>query len=641
MIIPGGSDQFGKGARRRYPVVYMDEYKGDDRKGEVIAQGIKQIGNTAAEIMFDIHQKKEEKLLKAQEAEEKSRLETNIIGFKGRMSDTARSVYDDPDIPSEKKFDEFNKRAEEGRDDFFNSFPEDKRHAAEPIYAEAIMRAKGFFYDKHSERLKEEAMANTEATIETLERQAAVSPGERQKSIALLSELEMPGVSAKGRQKIINEFVERTADTEIVNRINGGELKDLLDDLKGKDKKGRHTYLQGMDPKTRQHYIGSVKAEIDRLKNAAETKAKNEHAQWERDVKQILTNYEDAKVAGFNIPIDEETKLFRMVKGTDYEKQYQEIKKKAEDPFYKAKKIAEDPLTFGAAQLGIEIEPLNMSNPDNLLPQMQERLEIGRRIKKAYNIPYTPVLATEEVKGLTAMLQTQDAGSIETIGLFKKMLGKEAVTGIARQISVEDPEAGMVIGYTLKGKIKLATGITKGQKILKEKAMTLPPDDMLRGEYEGLVGDGLSGLPIISNTHYKAFKAYYAALAARDGIENESVKGSIAEEAFRAVVGETTTINGKDVVLPDGVNEDSFTNKIRSLGPLAIEHMGGVYGYDNEEAAELLREDAQFYVTSRPGVYRAALDGKFLMNREGTKLIEFHFMPDAGTKHLVSEGKVE
>ena len=165
--------------------------------------------------------------------------------------------------------------------------------------------------------------------------------------------------------------------------------------------------------------------------------------------------------------------------------------------------------------------------------------------------------------------------------------------------------------------------------------MLFRSDVDLRDKYDDLIGDGLSGLPIINNTHYKAFKSYYAALAVRDGIDNDSVKSGIAEEAFKAVVGDTLKLNGKHIVLPEGVGEDSFLNRIRNISPMVVEQMGGVHGYSNDEAAELLREDAQYFVTSRPNVYRVALDGKLLISKDRKNFIEFYFSADAGTGNLL------
>ena len=288
MIIPGGSDQFGKGGGKRYPLVYMDEKQGD-KKGEILAKGIRDIGGAAVGLMMENKRHEdsmelinEEKLKKAQDAKDKSELELNVINYKGLMTDTARNIFEDQEIPSDKKFEEFNKKAVEIKNNLSASFPEDSRYAVEPIHAESMRNVKNYFYEKHSAQLKDEALANTQTTIETLERQSAVDPGERFKSIALLNQLEMPGVTKAGKQKIINEFVERTADTEITNRINSGKLQELIDDLKAKDKGKNYTYLKGMDPKTRQHYIGSVKSELDRLKAAAESRAKNAHKEWER-----------------------------------------------------------------------------------------------------------------------------------------------------------------------------------------------------------------------------------------------------------------------------------------------------------------------------------------------------------------------
>ncbi len=52
--------------------------------------------------------------------------------------------------------------------------------------------------------------------------------------------------------------------------------------------------------------------------------------------------------------------------------------------------------------------------------------------------------------------------------------------------------------------------------------------------------------------------------------------------------------------------------------------MGGIVGFSNDAAAELIRDDARWEVTSKPNVYRVEINGYNLLTGKG-RIAEFMF----------------
>ena len=652
MRIPSAHDYFGQRIAQVIPVDDIDSARAmalskgkSDLSGIAALKELEKIGKIGTEIGLKeiehegkmrlieeikiqkeqerIQKEKEAELKQALEKEKHSKLQTEIIKYKDTLEDAAFTIFNSKDIPDDQKLQELERVAKHVKEGFVSMLGKDA-YILDPVHEEALRRAKDKFRDLQLKKSYDQSRANVLAMLDALEKRAAKSPEDRQEAIAILEAAEFYGFNEQEKQKIIQEFKERTAINEIMKRLNDGDYKDVLSDLKAVDSEGNPIYWKALDPKNREHLISTVQDRIEQEERRKEADRKAKQAEWERSMRELLLDYKDMKRSGFYVDPEYEWKIRKAVKGTKFESLFLAIKKQTESLEFITKGLEKDPLAFGAARLGTKITPLNLSSPETLPQQLQQRMAIGLQVREAHNLTYTPVLTTGEIKGLTELLRKQQTGGVQTIQQLLKIVGKNAMIGIAKQVAVEDTQMGMMIAFTARGKADIATTIVEGNQYIKKKIIKLPKEDDLRGKFDDLVGNAFLGLPENSNAYYEAFKAFYTSRAARKGIIDGIVDNKIVKEAFTAVVGNVAEIKGKKFILPDGYSEDRFKNSIKLITADIIKRMGGVYGMTDEEAAEVIRNDAQWFMTERPNTYRVVVNGRYLITKNGN-YVEFVF----------------
>lgn len=653
MRIPSAGDYLGQRIAQVIPSDDVESARAlalskgkSDTDGIIAAKEIEKIGNIGIDIGLEEYRHeeklktikelkqaqdlkvKEMEFKKAQKEKEHSELQTKIINYKSAIDDAAYSVFNDENIADDQKLTELERKSAEIKTQISDSFG-DKAHVLEPVHAEAMFKAKDSLQNLQIKKLNDESRASVMIMVDALEKKAAKSPQDRQEAIAMIEAADLTGYSEQERQKIKQGFKEKTAINEIANRINSKDFDSLLSDLKANNEEGDPVYFRALDPKDREHFIGTIQNSIEHEKRQKEAARKAAEREWKQDVRDALSDYKEAKLSGLPINPKDEIMLYKMVKGTEFEKKFDSIKSKGESFAFVTEKLSKDPLTFGAARLGISVEPINLTDTANLPQQLQERLEIGKKVKAFANLAYTPVLKTDEVKGLADLLKKQQSGSIQTIQQLTNVIGKDGMMGIAQQIAADSTQTGMIIAFTVQGKTDIANAISEGKKYIKEKVIKMPKDNELRDKYDSWIKDSFMGLPETNDAHYEAFKSYYASQAARKGITDGFINQDAAKGAFKAVVGEIVGINGKKVVIPEDYTESMFKNSIKLITAESIKQMGGVSGLTNEDAANVIKDDAQWFATSQQNTYRVVVNGKYMLTPDGN-YVQFRFSGKEG-----------
>jgi hypothetical protein len=145
-----------------------------------------------------------------------------------------------------------------------------------------------------------------------------------------------------------------------------------------------------------------------------------------------------------------------------------------------------------------------------------------------------------------------------------------------------------------------------------------------------MAGDALKGLTQTRESYRNAVNAAFVYLAKTQGmpVETEtgislpgtfssgSDAGKLYNQAFRAVVGDTTKINSKITIIPAGISEDYFKNSIKLITPEIVTAAGGVKGVTPDKAAELLRSEATLW-ESGEGVYSFRFGDKQVKTNSG------------------------
>jgi len=572
----------------------------------------------------------------ARRQKEQAELQAGIVQYKNDVARTLDDILADTEIRDEDKMNKFREQADKIKGEWGEKLGSDKAVLLEPVHSDAIADAERGYRKYQKQVYLDTARASGAATVEELVRRAATGPQGMKEASALFNQIDLYGYSEQEKQGMKQQFLETITLNEASRRINAGDYNGLLKDLKNKD------YLPDMDPHVRVGVIAKVQTDIEQEKRRQIAEAKAATAERKANLRDLLDVYEQKKLAGLPIDLKDEVNIARALKEFPLlAEKYKGIKEKGESFAFRSEQFAKDPLTFGAAVLGYQIKPLSMTDPNVLAQQLTARLEVGKRIKTMRlieeirpgermtdnNMSYTPVLTTEEATGLSALLKTQKDGGVQLIGSLQKIVGQSGMAGIAQQIADKDSQSAMMIGLTAAGKTATAKTISEGQRLLREKAVKLPKDADLRGLFDGMIGDGMLGQPQNQEAHFKAFQSFYAAESGRQGDTlGEDIDKTRAEQAFKAIVGDIANIHSKKVVLPEGYSEDRFKNSVRKIDKAFVSALsgGGVQGFTNEDAAEIIRDDARWHVTNRPNIYRVEVDGRYLMTKGGS-LVEVMF----------------
>ena len=293
-------------------------------------------------------------------------------------------------------------------------------------------------------------------------------------------------------------------------------------------------------------------------------------------------------------------------------------------PNYRNEQAAKDPL-FGTGVRPISFQ--DTMNPEALQAKFGENIKMGRAVQQAKGLTFVPVLRNADMEGIAKTMEANPVNGIRMVSMLKNALGTEAassLTYIAGQMANSKdqsaPAVAAIIYNVAKGNLNAAQSVAAGMEVMRNKAITLPKDVDLRGQFDRLLGDAMTDNSANRGVNYEAYKTVYAGLAARKNIVDGSFDKDTAKEAFQRVVGTVTRWNGASVLVPDGMNERKFKDYLGSITPETVLAWGGIKGMTNEQAADFLKEDAVLRVVS-PGRYAVIYNGMQAITNGGRQFI--------------------
>jgi hypothetical protein len=255
-----------------------------------------------------------------------------------------------------------------------------------------------------------------------------------------------------------------------------------------------------------------------------------------------------------------------------------------------------EPIQY-AAEHGIGfIEPLDLSNPKVMAQRLAAREETARIMQDRFGSPLA-LLTTPEASALARVIEEAPTATILSYlhAIRQGVTKPDAYHALMQQIRPDSPVTAFAGGLLQRqdqrvrlrdrwlgadewmGAQDVASRIIDGEKLLNptkgDKAtdgkpkFALPSDTDLRLQWADYVGDAYRGAPEVEQTAYQAFRAYYAAEASRRGQYVGILDTGITKSAARAVSGGILDVNGRNVVLPWGMDRDTFTEKLRTAWP--------------------------------------------------------------------------
>jgi hypothetical protein len=261
-----------------------------------------------------------------------------------------------------------------------------------------------------------------------------------------------------------------------------------------------------------------------------------------------------------------------------------------------------DPIQFAANRNLMKITQLDPADPVAFAAELKNRSTVSRTMTQEYGTPMA-LMTNDEAKAFSAFASGMT--SVEKVSLFtniRRSLPDDAYQAIMGQIRADSPVtsmAGSMLGresqiITKEGgwfsrpstlpAFSVAERILQGEDLLnpttgEKEAMgrgkfPMPSDGDLRAQWVGLTGDAYRASPEVEATAYQAYRAFYAAEAARRGNYTGEFDSEVSDMAARAVSGGVTEIGGYNILLPWGMDEDSTINDLNKQWPAARKTAG-------------------------------------------------------------------
>lgn len=562
------------------------------------------------------------------EAREKSRATTALVAHENTLTQIVGDLQRDTSLNVQEKRDQFKQMAEQTKANFMESVPEPYQYAFSPTFDEHRFAAANQLDVSLGHEVQQQAKASIFSTLEELERSSKPLESKLTVMRAIPDDVwRGAGIDAATQAKTIQTTADQMSRAELDRLLNNNDPRKILAQLRDRavvngvvdGDQGAFTNFRDLEPASREAYIHTTKARIEALDREAERRRHEAAQEQDRLARNAFEEYKDARSGLMQLSSKREAQLWQAMGGTDYVQRAKEIRKTTGSLSFVTKKLNEDPLTYGAAQKGLVIPPLDISTPQTWQAQLKARGVLAAAIKAENKLPYLPILTNNEAKNLGDYLKNQaPQGQVQTAtGLFQAF-GRESTERVAAQFATDNTSLGMVMALVANGKPGAAYHVANGVALGREKVqMKKPQIDELQTQVDGYLGDALTGQPMMRAAYGSAVKDAYLSMAATDGNLEGSIDKKIFQKAAGEVIGDVAKVNGKQVLLPTGVTENAFKDFMRGIGPDTVKRSGGVLGYStDEEAANAIRGKGKLYEAGN-GRYRFMIQGKPLVTRSG------------------------
>jgi len=293
-----------------------------------------------------------------------------------------------------------------------------------------------------------------------------------------------------------------------------------------------------------------------------------------------------------------------------------------------------DPVQYALEQE--QVEPLDLSSPDQIKTGLLQRARQSVEVSKNYGTPLA-VFSKTEASQIGEMLRTAPASqSVAYLDAMRQGLGTGAQYSAAlQQVSSYAPSAavagaimgkgGNVIGNSgwfsdsmvnpndaaktiIEGANARAGTTSKINGVEnKTKGIPMPKDTDLRPDFDSATGSAFAGDAAGAAQAYEVAKDYYAGLMARKGTFSGDYDSSAWTQAINVATGGVYDYNGQgDVLLPWGMSESRFDSAVNTAWKSQIVDAGvkappGQYGLQSFGDSQYLVKLGSGYLTGKDG----------------------------------------
>ncbi|WPE28057.1 hypothetical protein PshuTeo1_37920 [Pseudomonas hunanensis] len=242
------------------------------------------------------------------------------------------------------------------------------------------------------------------------------------------------------------------------------------------------------------------------------------------------------------------------------------------------KMMREDPLTFNAMRTGQDVEPLDVSGiatPEGqarLAEQLRQRYDIVNSVRSAYGpqVARNPWKPGEQAMLTSLLAQADDGTKLTIFGTLAQAAPTGADYAAAIKPLVADQPVTVLAGMAKFRDLKGADGtdvpkmLLSGQKILDDKSVPMPPENLMRGAFNKEIGMSLAPGSPQREQAYLGFKALYASTSTSAGNsykEGADPDSDAVDKAITMITGGITERAQQKVIKPYGMTDVVF-NKV-------------------------------------------------------------------------------
>jgi hypothetical protein len=283
-----------------------------------------------------------------------------------------------------------------------------------------------------------------------------------------------------------------------------------------------------------------------------------------------------------------------------------------------------DPLSWGAEHLGIQLSPLNLSDPASV----SSRIQAATLIAKRTGTTPQPLMQDE----VAASQQILNHGTVQDkVGLALRLskLGPLALPA-AEQLT-NNPAYINIIGLATHSNRGVAASrvnqIVTGYDALKTKPKLVDKDQATQ-QFNGFVGGALQFLPQVRTGVYSNAQALLASSANEHGWNEwsdaqgdwlpaiNSALGAYNRDGKR--YGGLATFNGGITVLPENMDQAEFEDRIAKSNATDFKRAhNGVPVYSNGSSPTATDIKKMQWVPSGDNTYRLSNGSEFLKTKSG------------------------
>ena len=398
--------------------------------------------------------------------------------------------------------------------------------------------------------------------------------------------------------------IKREINREMTEQVSRKKFDDILEGegtevAEQELNKIRSKAPKGWTPDEWKTYTNSQQTDINRQKAKASARSQA----IAKEASKALKQYETAMGLGFDVDPQEKVRVKELVAGTTQQEQFDRINKTASFSVLSIDDRAEALNNIETGQLDDVADFTAMLKANNEINRLatedgyslgvnqgiiqeisfnpQDPLTLSLKADQAetlsnhYGVPVSP-LSDSEANSLAQNINLMTVA--EKVQLANTLNEAPAVWG---QISPKNQQVFSMAGAT--GDSVLMATVFNGQELLKEKLVTAAKPSEYLSISDDFLGDvyGIQDKSAI----LEAAKAHYASIAGNvDVFDTDAWETSLS-----AVTGGIGEVNGNKIELPRGVDEDTFEDFIDEFSGPQVALLGGVLGFDDNQAASAIQ----------------------------------------------------